>query len=161
LLFLGFPRQRKEASLALETERKKIFVLGDEPEIQIFLCNLLSAQGFQPVIAESDSEAYQKVIDEDPDLIIIDLIQYRDSKTLLYRALKSDEKLKNIPIIMLSSIDRKTFFHYLKCKSSPSGGAMPEPDAFLIKPPEADELLQLVRALTKSGKSLKDEAEWV
>lgn len=147
--------------MAPETERKKIFVMGDEPEIQIFLCNLLNAQGFQPVIAESDTEAYQKVIDEDPDLIIIDLIQYRDTKTLLYRALKADEKLKNIPVIMLSTIDRKTFFHCLKCKSSPSGGAMPEPDAFLIKPPEADELLRLVHALTKSGKPLEDEAEWV
>ena len=147
--------------MSLETERKKIFVMGDEPEMQIFLCNLLHAQGFQPVIAESDSEAYQRVVDEDPDLIIIDLIKYRDSKTLVYRALKADEKLKNIPVIMLSTIDRKTFFHYLKCKGSPSGGAMPEPDAFLIKPPEADELLTLVHALTKTGESLEDKGEWV
>ena len=139
--------------MASKVEPKKIFVMGDEPEMQIFLCNLLRAQGFVPVIAENDSDAYQRVIDEDPDLIIIDVIRYRDSKTLLYRFLKTDEKLKNIPVVMLSSIDRKTFFHYLKCKRSPSAGAMPEPDAFLIKPPEAEELLRVVHALTGSGKT--------
>jgi CheY-like chemotaxis protein len=146
--------------LAQANEKKKIFVMGDELEIQIFLCNLLHTRGFQPVIAESDADAFQKVIDENPDLIIIDVIKYRDSKTWLYRALKADEKLKNIPVIMLSTIDRKTFFHYHKFKSLPSGGAIPEPDAFLIKPPEADELLQLVNTLTKTDNSIKDQTEW-
>jgi CheY-like chemotaxis protein len=147
--------------LAPKIERKKIFVLGDEPEMQIFLCNLLHTRGFEPVIADSDTEAYQKVIDEDPDLIIIDVIKYRDTKTMLYRALKADEKLKNIPVIMLSTIDRKTFFHYHKFKRRPFGDALPEPDAFLIKPPEADELLQLVNGLIDTGKSSEDKAEWV
>jgi CheY-like chemotaxis protein len=141
--------------------RKKIFVLGEEPEMQIFLCNLLHTRGFEPVIAESDSEAYQKVIDEDPDLIIIDVIKYRDTKTMLYRALKTDDKLKNIPVIMLSTIDRKTFFHYYKFKPRPSGDALPEPDAFLIKPPEADELLQLVNGLIDTDRSTKGKAELV
>jgi DNA-binding response OmpR family regulator len=147
--------------VASEIELRKIFVMGDEPEMQIFLCNLLRAQGFLPVIAESDSDAYQKVVDEDPDLIIIDVIRYRDSKTLLYRSLKTDEKLKNIPVIMLSSIDRKTFFHYLKCKRAPAVGAMPEPDAFLLKPPEADELLRVVHALIHSSQSDPDQTGFV
>ena len=147
--------------MAPEPVRKKIFILGDEPEMQIFLCNLLQTRGFQLVIAEGDSEAYQEVIDEDPDLIIIDVIRYRGGHTLLYRELKADEKLKNIPVIMLSTIDRKTCFHYLKCKRSASGGAMPEPEAFLNKPPEADELLQLIHSLTHTGECLEDTEEWV
>lgn len=142
-------------------EKKKIFVLGDEPEMQIFLCNLLHTRGFQPVIAESDADALQSVIDEDPALIIIDVIKYRDSKTWLYRSLKAHERLKNIPVIMLSNIDRRIFFHYHKFKPFPASGAIPEPDAFLIKPPEADELLQLVDVLTKTGHSSKVKSGWV
>jgi hypothetical protein len=55
-----------------------------------------------------------------------------------------------IPVIMLSAIDRKTFFLYKKFKSTPSGAGVPEPEAYLEKPPEAEELIGIVQMLTKT-----------
>ena len=136
-----------------EMEKKKILVVDDEPEMQIFLFNLLHACGFDAVIAESGTTELSKIIAEIPDLIILNMMRYRDRQSLLYRILKTDEKLKAIPVILLSSLDRKTFFHFQRLKKSPVGGALPEPEAFILKPPEAEELLQVVQALTGSPKS--------
>jgi two-component system phosphate regulon response regulator PhoB len=135
----------------MEMERKKVLVMDDEPDTQIFLTNLLENGGYDAVIAESGPEAIQTILDQHPDLIILNVIQYRDSNILLYRCLRTDAKLQCIPVIMLSNIDRKTFFHYHRYKNPPIGGALPEPDAYIVKPPEAEELLQLVHRLTLSG----------
>jgi CheY-like chemotaxis protein len=145
--------------LSLVTEKIKILVVDDEPEMQIFLSNLLHTCGFDPVIAESGTAELSEIIAEIPDLIILNMMHYRDRQSLLYRILKTDEKLKAIPVIMLSSLDRKTFFHFQRLKKFPVGGALPEPEAFILKPPEAEELLQVVQTLTGSLKSQTVEEE--
>jgi two-component system phosphate regulon response regulator PhoB len=145
--------------LSLETEKIKILVVDDEPEMQIFLSNLLQTGGFDPVVAESGTAGLSEIIAEIPDLIILNMMRYRDRQSLLYRILKTDEKLKAIPVIMLSSLDRKTFFHFQRLRKFPVGGALPEPEAFILKPPEAEELLQVVQTLTGSLKSQTVEEE--
>ena len=128
--------------------RKKVFIVDDEPEMQIFLSNLLQSKEFEPVVKKIGAGDIQQVLTERPDLIIINLGRFHDRLTHLYRELKRSRILKCIPVIMLSSLDRKTFFHCQGLKSFPTGSALPEPEAFMLKPPEADELLRLVRALT-------------
>jgi hypothetical protein len=86
-----------------------------------------------------------------PALMIMCVIKYRDSKMRLYGALKEDALLKLIPVIMLSNIDRRTFFHCQKIKNPTFGRGLPEPEGFLVKPLEADELLRLVRRLTEKS----------
>ena len=55
----------------MEMERKKILVMDDEPDTQIFLTNLLENGGYDAVIAESGPEAIQTILDQHPDLIIL------------------------------------------------------------------------------------------
>lgn len=141
-----------------EMKRKKIFLIDDdEPEMRIFLFNLLETNDFESVVVESGTVALQRIIEENPALIILNILKYRDSNMLLYRDLKLDEKLKMIPVIMLSNVDQKTFYHCQKFKNRPSGQGIPGPEGYLIKPPEADELLQLVCTLTQT--SAADAAE--
>lgn len=134
-------------------EKKKILVVDDEPEMQIFLSNLLSTCGFDPIVAESGTAELSELVSDIPDLIILNMMCYRDRQFLLYRTLKTDEKLRTIPVIMLSSLERRTFFHYQRFKNAPVGGALPEPEGFILKPPEAEELLTVVQRLTGSMES--------
>ena len=138
-------------------KRKKIFVLDNEPETRIFLSNLLDNTEFEPILVECATTGMKRIIEENPALIILDIMKYRDENTLLYRELKRHRILKHIPVIMLSTLDRKTFFHYQKIKKAPVGRGLPEPEAYLNKPPEADELLHLVNTLTKTDRSLAVE----
>ncbi|MBA3035364.1 MAG: response regulator, partial [Desulfobacterium sp.] len=87
-----------------------------------------------------------------PALIILDVMMSEESGIQIYRLLKFDKQLKRIPVIMLSAIDRDTFSHYQKFESSQPGQSIPEPEAFLEKPPEAEELINIVLELTSMDK---------
>ena len=141
-----------------DVEKKKIFLIGNEADMRIFLLNLLDTGGFETVIVESGTAGLQRIRQEKPALIILHILQYRDSNMLLYRDLKHDEILKKIPVIMLSDVDQKTFYHCQKFTSRPSGQAVPGPEAYLVKPPEADELLQLVQSLIQASNANATEA---
>ena len=65
----------------------------------------------------------------------------------MYRQLKTDENLCNIPVIMLSAVTRKTFAHYLNMVNARLNDTIPDPDAYIEKPPEAEELLKMTTAL--------------
>jgi CheY-like chemotaxis protein len=149
--------EHKENNVPPAKKRKKIFVMDDEPETRIFLNNLLDTGEFEPILVECGTTGMKRIIQENPALIILNIMKYRDDNTLLYRDLKHDQRLKHIPVIMLSTLDQKTFFHYQKFKKAPVGRGLPEPEAYLNKPPEADELLHLVNVLTKADRSLAVE----
>jgi len=143
----------KEKRVPPAKKRKKIFVMDDEPETRIFLNNLLDSSEFEPILVECGTKGMKRIIEENPALIILNIMKYRDQNTLLYRDLKHDQRLKHIPVIMLSTLDRKTFFHYQKFKKASVGRGLPEPEAYMNKPPEADELLYLVNVLTEADRS--------
>jgi hypothetical protein len=52
---------------------------------------------------------------------------------------------------MLSTIDEKTFSFFQKTHAAESDPVILAPEAYLEKPPEAEELLRLVRRLAKTG----------
>jgi two-component system phosphate regulon response regulator PhoB len=62
----------------------------------------------------------------------------------MYRQVKTDENLKTIPVIMISAIAKKTFFHSMKMLNSYRGETVPQPEAYIEKPPESDELLEIL-----------------
>jgi CheY-like chemotaxis protein len=64
-----------------------------------------------------------------------------------YQQFKSDQKLSRIPIIMLSAIAKKTFFHSIRMLSPWKGSQLPEPEAYMEKPPDAQELSRLITEL--------------
>jgi CheY-like chemotaxis protein len=133
-----------------DTQRKKILIVDDELDIRIFLCNLLGNCGYEPIDAGDKAEGMQKAVREKPALIILDVTMPRESGIQMYRELKEHEDLKNVPVIMVSAIDKKTFSFYQKFQRTPRSKGVPDPGAYLEKPLEAEELIRLVRTLTET-----------
>jgi two-component system phosphate regulon response regulator PhoB len=131
-----------------EIERKKILIVEDELDLRIFLCNLLGNCGYDTIDAANRAEGFQKAKRERPALIILDVMIPKEDGIQMYREIKQDQDLKNIPVIMVSTIDRKTFSFYQKFQHTPQGQGVPEPGAYLEKPLEAEELIELVHRLT-------------
>jgi len=131
-----------------EIERKKILIVDDELNMRIFLCNLLGNCGYEPIDASGKDEGMQKALSEKPALIILDVTMPKESGIQMYRELKAHEDLKKVPVIMVSTIDKKTFSFYQKFQSTPRDKGVPEPGAYLEKPLEAEELIRLVHSLT-------------
>jgi two-component system phosphate regulon response regulator PhoB len=137
--------------LALETQRLKILIIDDELDMRIFLCNLLGTCGYTPIDAGDRKEGLQKAREEKPALIILDVMMAKEGGLQMYRDLKQDKDLKQVPVIMLSTIDRKTFLRYQSVYRSRIGWDMPDPGAYLEKPLEAEELVNTVRMLTQKA----------
>jgi two-component system phosphate regulon response regulator PhoB len=136
--------------LAPEFQRKKILIVDDELDMRIFLCNLLGNCGYEPIDAGDKDEGLQKALSEKPALIILDVTMPKETGLQLYRELKEHEDLKNVPVIMVSTIDKKTFSFYQKFQGTPRHTVVPDPGAYLEKPLEAEELIKLVHTLTKT-----------
>ncbi|RJR40914.1 MAG: response regulator [Desulfobacteraceae bacterium] len=124
---------------------RKIVVVDDEPDMRVFLSTLLETHGFKPITAMDGNEGLDLVRRHKPSLILLDVLMPKESGITMYRQLKSDPALKDIPVIMLSALSRKTFFHSQRVLDEYSGERIPEPVAYMEKPPEPEELLELIR----------------
>ena len=127
--------------------------------MRIFLCNLLGNRGYQPIDTGDKAEGMQIAKRENPALIILDVMMPKEAGIQLYRELKEDEDLSRVPVIMVSTIDKKTFLMYQKFQRTPQGQKVPEPGAYLEKPVEAEELIRLVRTLTTTDEYPFDSAD--
>lgn len=126
---------------------KTVLLVQDQPDLKMFLSNLLISQGYNTIFAENETEGLSKTRHQKPDLIIIDMMMPTEQGIRLYRTLQKHTGLAELPVIMLSSIERRMFFQCHKIQKSQSGHSLPVPGAYIQAPPEADELLRLVKAL--------------
>jgi len=124
---------------------KKVLVVDDELDVRTFVTTLLETSGFKPLPAVDGIQGLEMARAKKPALIILDVMMPKESGINMYRELKNDPELKNIPVIMLSAMSRKTFMHSLDLLDRYKGEEMPEPAAYIEKPPEADELLDAVQ----------------
>ncbi len=131
-----------------EKGKNKILIVDDEPDMRIFISNLLDSEGFSPITAKDKTEGFKKAIEENPTVIILDMMMPGESGIQMYRDLKREKTLKDVPVIMLSTIDRETFFKVNIIRGPHSGKVAMGPDTYLEKPPEAEDLLNLVRTFT-------------
>jgi len=124
---------------------KKVLIVDDEPDMRVFLTTLLETNGFKPLSAEDGRQGMEIARNRKPALIILDVMMPKESGIGMYRELKGDPELKDIPVIMLSALSRKTFFHSQRVLDEYRGEKIPEPAAYMEKPPEPDELLEAIR----------------
>ncbi|MCK5541401.1 MAG: response regulator [Desulfobacterales bacterium] len=131
--------------------KQKILVVDDDPDMRIFFATILKTGGFQPVVAKNGTEGLKKVRSQKPVFIIIDVPMPGNGGMKMYKCLKQDKNLSCIPVIMVSSIDKQTFTNYQKTKGIRLGQDITVPEAFLEKPPEAAEILDLIKAALSRG----------
>ena len=130
--------------------KKKILVVDDELEARTFICTLLETNGFHPVAAEDGEVAFDLAKADPPALVVLDVMMPRESGIRMYRKLKADPDLCSVPVVMVSSVTRDSFLHCHRRINDLGGRLISEPEAYLEKPPSAEELLHHVIALTKS-----------
>ncbi|WP_054699729.1 response regulator transcription factor [Desulfosarcina cetonica] len=132
------------------TSAKTILVVEDEPDTRIFLANLLAANGFCPICAATIAEGLKKAKDTIPGLVIINAMLPKEAGLRLFRSLRCSDGLCHIPIVMLSTLDKETYDRWTETRRSPSGRPIPAPEAYLQKPPEAEELLAVINRFCTS-----------
>ena len=123
----------------------KILVVDDERDMRIFVSTVVETSGFEATVANDGNQALQKAFANPPALVILDVMMPQIVDGIeTYRQFRTDPKLARIPIIILSAIARKTFLHSIRLLSPRRGNELPDPEAYMEKPPDAGELSRLI-----------------
>jgi CheY-like chemotaxis protein len=133
--------------------KPKILVVDDELDMRIFVSTVVETEGFEPITAQNGPEALEKARSILPVLVILDVMMPKiEDGIQTYKQFRTDGKLGAIPIIMLSALAKKTFFHSIWMLNPEGGERVPEPNAYMEKPPDASELSRLItNLLPKEG----------
>jgi len=121
--------------------RKKILAVDDEKHIVRLVQVNLERQGYEVVCAHDGKEALQKVDEERPDLVVLDVMMpYMDGFEVLQN-MRRNPATRDIPVIMLTAKaqDADVF------KGWQSGV-----DCYLTKPFNPMELLSFVKRIFDS-----------
>ncbi len=125
-----------------------ILIVDDEPAIREMIATMLELADFKVLEAENAQQAHQRVVDERPDLILLDWMLPGISGIELTRRLKRDESTREIPVILLtakSEEDNKIL------------GLDVGADDYVTKPFSTRELLSRIRAVLRRASSKSAE----
>jgi CheY-like chemotaxis protein len=126
---------------------KKILIVDDELDVRIYVRTLFETSGYAPIVTRNGKEGLEKAKELSPDLIILDVMMPEAGGVTMYRELKTDQALKDIPVIMLTGIGEKSFSHYLKMLNLKLKNPIPQPDAHMEKPLDHEKLLKLAKKI--------------
>ena len=126
---------------------KKVLVVDDDPDVRMFNATVVEECGHTPIEATNGEEGLKLAKAEKPDLVILDVLMPRQSGIRLYRELKTDKAFKDLRIIMLSGIAKRTFLRSQKALTEFGGAEVPEPEIYLEKPVEPEELAEEINKL--------------
>lgn len=103
-------------------------MVDDDDDIRDAICDLLSQNGYQVAAARDGSEAFDALAQMQhlPDVVLLDLMMPVMNGWEVLEVLKSDNKLAEIPVIIVTA-------H--------ANAHVPEADALIHKPFSAERLL--------------------
>jgi CheY-like chemotaxis protein len=123
---------------------KKILVVDDDPMLVTYLKTLLEDNGYQVISAKDGNEGLEKVKKEKPDAITLDLLMPEKTGIKMFRELRKDEVLKNIPIIVVTGIAAE-YQAFSNFKEFLAKQRIPAPEAYLEKPINEQEFISILR----------------
>jgi DNA-binding response OmpR family regulator len=119
-----------------------VFIVEDDYDISEVLRFNLEHKGYKVVWEENGENAFEKIINDIPDLLILDLALPGISGIDVCRYLKNNEKTKHLPIIILTAKIKKE-----DREAAVSAGA----DDYITKPFTLKDVLKRVDALIKTN----------
>lgn len=130
---------------------RTVLVVDDEMHLRIFIGAVFETAGFTPVLARDGEDGLNKARSRRPDLISLDLMMPGEGGVRMFRELKADPGLKDVPVMIVSAVGGPTFEHALETLRAATGGPLPGPGAYVEKPPKPEALLAAAERLLGRG----------
>ena len=125
----------------MDGKGRSVLVVDDEMHLRIFISAVFETSGFTVRSARDGAHGLALAQQERPDLITLDLMMPGEGGIRMYRALKADPQLRDVPVMVVSAVADATFRHTLSTVSAGQPEALPPPQAYVEKPPTAQTLL--------------------
>ena len=127
---------------------KKIYIIDDDRDIVESMSMVLKANGYEVAAQYNDENVIENVSQYNPDLIILD-VMFPENNSIgfeIARDLKRNNKLTNIPIIMLSAVNERGIYLGRFTNQDIDETWLPV-SKFLDKPVQPKELLLQVKSI--------------
>lgn len=119
-----------------------VLIADDEPNIVISLEFLMKREGHRVLVARDGVQALDTIRRERPDLVLLDVMMPGRSGFEVCQAVRADEALAGIKILLLTAKGRDTDL---------AQGLGVGADGYMTKPFSTRELAERVRALLAAG----------
>lgn len=118
----------------------KVLVVDDSKTELVFLTEMLQKNGFSVKTAENADAAMSRLAEEQPDLILMDIVMPGKNGFQLTRQIARDPRYEAVPIIMCTSKDQDTDRVW---------GMRQGARGYIVKPVQAEELMEQINALAR------------
>jgi DNA-binding response OmpR family regulator len=126
----------------MEKTKAKILIIDDDPDFRDAVSPILQSALYSVVEAPNPTEGKQKILDEKPDLILLDIMMDSlfDGFSLCHsiKNSKEFESVKNTPIILVSAVKELTGSRF---QFNADDQGLSGPDDYLDKPVKPEELI--------------------
>jgi DNA-binding response OmpR family regulator len=116
----------------------RVLIADDEPNIVISLEFLMKREGYAVSVARDGQAALEAIVRDRPDLVLLDVMMPGKSGFDVCQAVRADESLATVKILMLTAKGRDT---------DVTKGTALGADAYITKPFSTKELAARVREL--------------
>jgi twitching motility two-component system response regulator PilH len=116
----------------------KVLIVDDSKTEIMYLTDLLSKNGFSVRSAENAEDAFKKLAEDKPELILMDVVMPGQNGFQLTRAISRDPAFSDVPIIMCTSKNLETDRVW---------GMRQGARDYITKPVDANELMAKIKAL--------------
>jgi len=138
----------------MEDRDARILVVEDDADAADAVKTILEGEGYEVVVADSPTKAWEAVSAQPPDLVLLDVMMPSGTEGfhLVWDLRNADDPaLRELPIIVLSAIHEATPLRFYPAESDGTyepGEYLPV-QAFLDKPVEPKKLLSEIAAVLK------------
>jgi twitching motility two-component system response regulator PilH len=116
---------------------RKVLIVDDSKTELMFLTDLLQKQGMSVRTAEGADEAFRRLSEDKPDLILMDVVMPGQNGYQLTRSITRDTRFADVPVIMCTSKNQET---------DKVWGMRQGARDYIVKPVNADELIAKIHA---------------
>jgi two-component system alkaline phosphatase synthesis response regulator PhoP len=121
--------------------KQLILVVDDDPDLVDSISVKLEANNFRTLQAYDGIQAWEKIRQEKPDLVILDVMMPNKDGYTVCSEIKQDPQFKDIAVVLLTAVVDAmptTSYTHHDGKTTPA-------DDFIPKPIDLDKLLEIVK----------------
>jgi CheY-like chemotaxis protein len=122
-----------------------ILIVDDDPDILEGITTILESQPYRLATARDGKKCLEMLMQETPDLLILDLLMPRMDGWGVIREMRSEPRFASVPIMVLSTVVEDASRRRYELET---GMGMDVQD-YIQKPAKPDELLRRVARLLK------------
>jgi CheY-like chemotaxis protein len=97
-----------------DVPRKRTILVADDADEILKTCEaLLTASGYQVLLAQDGADALRLIRDEHPDVVVLDLLMPRMTGFDVLREIRQDERVKDTIVLAISSVYKENILDFL------------------------------------------------